>query len=783
MFYRPWKNTEGQVSLFQHCLRNPDVFNFGEQTHHPVILDGLKVMPDLENKDIAPWKSIDLISTLLDLAEAGHIHSVKEMFAVPQKNCPDLLTLGLIQNPQQVTTNLRTELLVNTIQTILASHPNSTVVLTRVWTTTTMNCQMIVMHSMGEWYSKAANEMDSEHNRLSRILDLAQDLKALSYLLQAKPVPFVIDLAVMAARREYLNLDKWLGDQMKEHGESFVKAVVQYLQRKIPTILSTPLKEDHLTAANLQKESLALILVTLQQVSGAVGTDLREPISNMVQNCQPLLQQAAAAAAQNRGQAASSVRPPAAPSAAPGSGGGGGAPGSSGGPVRPTPRAATNAPGGGFPPGMQHDALLNNLASQIGERLNLGTGPIGSAASTGSGGNTSTSAFSNPSNLRGSTQPPPGSPSRMFGAPGAPVPPQNPADGGASPSIFAPNLGLSQQAGSQNAAVSNGGANNSNPTAGGGTMEQMKAGMTNLSSLFPDLQGPISREVEDEANSYFQRIYNHPPHPTLTIDEVLGLLKKFQESSQKRERDVFNCMIKNLFEEYKYFPQYPEKELHTTAQLFGGIIEHGLVTMIPLGLALRFVLDAVRKSPDSKMYFFGIAALDRFKSRLKDYPQYCQHVTCIGHFKSFPAHLIKWIEFGGQSQAPPDKPSGDVLPLHLQRIINGSSAPGNNKQQPPTDPAPGGGPPGAPGDASVIPNLGGVSVASTDSVNKVVAPGASSTAATAATSSSSATSSTIARPTAANRPSIANTTNIDTLLKAGQKKPEVKVNIYVQCKY
>jgi hypothetical protein len=45
------------------------------------------------------------------------------------------------------------------------------------------------------------------------------------------------------------------------------------------------------------------------------------------------------------------------------------------------------------------------------------------------------------------------------------------------------------------------------------------------------------------------------------------------------------------------------------------------------------VLDAVRKSPESKMYFFGITALDRFKTRLKDYPQYCQHVSCITHFK------------------------------------------------------------------------------------------------------------------------------------------------------
>ena len=74
------------------------------------------------------------------------------------------------------------------------------------------------------------------------------------------------------------------------------------------------------------------------------------------------------------------------------------------------------------------------------------------------------------------------------------------------------------------------------------------------------------------------------------------LIRLFQDSAVQREREVFSCMIKNLFEEYKYFPQYPEKELHVTAQLFGGIIEHGLVTMVPLGLALRFVLDAVKVS-------------------------------------------------------------------------------------------------------------------------------------------------------------------------------------------
>lgn len=43
-------------------------------------------------------------------------------------------------------------------------------------------------------------------------------------------------------------------------------------------------------------------------------------------------------------------------------------------------------------------------------------------------------------------------------------------------------------------------------------------------------------------------------------------------------QEVFQCFLRNLFEEYRFFSEYPDKELHTTALLFGSIIEHGLVT-------------------------------------------------------------------------------------------------------------------------------------------------------------------------------------------------------------
>ena len=81
---------------------------------------------------------------------------------------------------------------------------------------------------MAEWYGKASQEGDSEHNRLSRILDVAQDLKALSVLLQTNLFPFVIDLAVLASRREYLNLEKWLTDQLQVCCYSFLEIVIFY---------------------------------------------------------------------------------------------------------------------------------------------------------------------------------------------------------------------------------------------------------------------------------------------------------------------------------------------------------------------------------------------------------------------------------------------------------------------------------------------------------------------------------------------------------------------------
>jgi hypothetical protein len=71
------------------------------------------------------------------------------------------------------------------------------------------------------------------------------------------------------------------------------------------------------------------------------------------------------------------------------------------------------------------------------------------------------------------------------------------------------------------------------------------------------------------------------------------------------------------------------------ALLFGQLIHHSLVSSVSLGIALRYVLEALRTGLGGKMFRFATTALHQFAGDLAQWPQYCQHLTqvcvlCVG---------------------------------------------------------------------------------------------------------------------------------------------------------
>ena len=64
---------------------------------------------------------------------------------------------------------------------------------------------------------------------------------------------------------------------------------------------------------------------------------------------------------------------------------------------------------------------------------------------------------------------------------------------------------------------------------------------------------------------------------TLTVEDLIRQLKAFKNSNNSRDQKVLNCVVKNLFEEYRFFHEYPDRELKTTAEMYGGIIREGII--------------------------------------------------------------------------------------------------------------------------------------------------------------------------------------------------------------
>ena len=136
--------------------------------------------------------------------------------------------------------------------------------------------------------------------------------------------------------------------------------------------------------------------------------------------------------------------------------------------------------------------------------------------------------------------------------------------------------------------------------------------------------------IEQEVESIYSRIYAGD----LSIDQALEMLRESKSATTTHDKDIFACMLHSLFDEHKFFHQYPARELAMTGYMFGSIIQLGLLENVPLGIAIRYVLEAIRNPPDSNLFAFGIEALMRFESRLVEWAPLCSTLLRIPHLHS-----------------------------------------------------------------------------------------------------------------------------------------------------
>ena len=137
----------------------------------------------------------------------------------------------------------------------------------------------------------------------------------------------------------------------------------------------------------------------------------------------------------------------------------------------------------------------------------------------------------------------------------------------------------------------------------------------------------FSHDIETEVSVFYQRMYQGE----ISVDDVVTLLRNAKDSGSTHDHDFLACSLHMLFDEYKYFAIYPHFQLTLAAQLMGSLINFRLIDGIPLSIAVRYVLDALRHLPDSSWFLFGIQALLRFLPRLHEWPYLAQAILSVEH--------------------------------------------------------------------------------------------------------------------------------------------------------
>lgn len=125
-----------------------------------------------------------------------------------------------------------------------------------------------------------------------------------------------------------------------------------------------------------------------------------------------------------------------------------------------------------------------------------------------------------------------------------------------------------------------------------------------------------------QVNEYLTKCYSGE----INISELTIELKKMHSISNDPNNGskIFIIFLRTLFDECRSYPKYPNPELKITAEILGILVKEDL--LISFGNALVFVLrciiEALRKGHWTKMFCFGIFAMEQFIDRFISFPQF-----------------------------------------------------------------------------------------------------------------------------------------------------------------
>ena len=180
-----------------------------------------------------------------------------------------------------------------------------------------------------------------------------------------------------------------------------------------------------------------------------------------------------------------------------------------------------------------------------------------------------------------------------------------------------------------------------NPKISQKTEEEIKEVYKSIFEIFDELQlQPVnSAEIEHTANEIFRAMFREEK----TVFDTIEKLKEYKDSQEHEKREIYACMIHCLLDEYRFYHQYPEKQLTLVSTLFGQIINHKLIDGVIETIALKYILEGIKKG-NGPMFIFGTTALLQFIDKLPEFPSYLKNLIEIKQLKNNPIVYERVLE-------------------------------------------------------------------------------------------------------------------------------------------
>ena len=154
---------------------------------------------------------------------------------------------------------------------------------------------------------------------------------------------------------------------------------------------------------------------------------------------------------------------------------------------------------------------------------------------------------------------------------------------------------------------------------------------TNIYDIYDELQDQCinSGEIEEEANKLLKLMFEEK----ISVDYLIDVLKKYKKSTDKKQNEIFACLIHSLIDEHRFFQQYPPKPLKILSELYGKIINNKLIDGVIETLVLNYILEGI-KTESGPLYNFGALALSEFIGKISHWPTYMKKLLELEQLKN-----------------------------------------------------------------------------------------------------------------------------------------------------